>query len=104
MRARVLEHDAVSSRARDEQPGRTAGPVEHVRVRYGDTTAFVCVDVTGGDMGAVLLRKAAFALGLGDAEAVQLRREADGAPIVPDRSLLEQSVAVDDVLSVHTAG
>lgn len=73
---------------------------EHVRVRRGATTAFVCVDVAGGAMGGALRGAAAAVLGFSDdPAAVRLLRDGDrAAPLKDDVALSAQGVAVDNLV------
>lgn len=70
---------------------------EHVRVRCGAKTAFVCVDVRSGATGETLRAAAAEALGLEG--TVGLLRDADrDTPLEDHVALSAQGVSVDDLV------
>lgn len=72
-------------------------PTEYVRVRRASTTAFICLDLSGGASLATLIKASAHALGLSC--EVRLVRDTDrGAPLELEGTLVEQGVGVGDLL------
>lgn len=73
-------------------------PDDHVRVRLGKVTAFVCIDVNGGARGDALRSAAGHAFGISNIDGYSLVRSRDQAPIDEDISLARQGIAVDELI------